>query len=706
MPRIGKKPLAVAAADLADLRASGITDATIRRNRLKTEDDALHFPYRDLAGEVNGFTRWKPHKPRTKDGKPIKYEQAKNTKPRAYFPTESVKKLNDNRCPIFITEGEKKALALSQLDTAAVGIGGVYCWKKKGTDKLIDDLQEIEWTGRDVYLVFDFDEKPKTRRKVAAAGRRLAKALRLAGAREVFWVELPPAADGGKQGIDDLLVTHGEKRFKELIDVAAPVPSADIPSLTTDSGRTDAANAKRLILHADGRTRWVGAWDKWLIWDGKRWSLDQQLRIEALAKEVAARLWEEISAHVIDGIDKQTLGYMCAFARTSSGANGIRNMVALARSELGVSIDIQELDTDPWLLNVENGTINLNDGTLREHCRDDLLTKLAPVTFDPDARCPMWTKFLRTIFAGNKDLIGYVQRLVGYSLTGVTEEHILPFLYGIGANGKTTLVETILKLLGPDYAMKAPPDLLMAKRGETHPTERADLFGKRLVACVETEDGRRLAEALVKELTGGDRVRARRMREDFWEFSPTHHVWLAGNYRPIITGTDHGIWRRIKLIPFEVVIANADQDKKLPHKLAGELSGILNWAIEGCLAWQRDGLGEPQRVQTATKKYSSEMDEVGQFIKDCCELGPKFTAPATELYDRFQAATKSRMSQRSFGESLHRRGYESDRVTSGRHKGRKCWRGLRLIELAELEQLGDAALALATKNSKKKTKGR
>jgi putative DNA primase/helicase len=271
-------------------------------------------------------------------------------------------------------------------------------------------------------------------------------------------------------------------------------------------------------------------------------------------------------------------------------------------------------------------------------------------------------------------LINYLQRLVGYCLTGVTEEHILPFLYGSGANGKSTFCETILRLMGPDYAMKAAPDLLMAKRWETHPTDRADLFGKRFVACIETEAGRRMAEALTKELTGGDRVRARRMREDFWEFTPTHHVWLAGNHKPTIAGTDHGIWRRVKLIPFDVVIPQAEQDKKLPAKLVQEMPGILNWALAGCLAWQQGGMSEPAMVQAATTEYSKEMDEVGQFIDEYCEIGPKFMAPATELYKAFQdAMPDSQLSQHSFGAQLHRRGFEKGRTKTGKHG----WKGLK-----------------------------
>jgi putative DNA primase/helicase len=388
-------------------------------------------------------------------------------------------------------------------------------------------------------------------------------------------------------------------------------------------------------------------------------------------------------------IDDKTRNAMYTWAKYSNSKNGIRNMEAMAKSELAIGTD--ELDTEPWLFNVLNGTIDLRTGEIREHRKEDFITKLAPVTFDPAAECPRWMEFLQTIFDGNEELIGYMQRLVGYCLTGVTEEHILPFLHGTGANGKSTLCETILKLMGPDYAMKAAPDLLMAKRLETHPTERADLFGKRFVACIETEEGRRMAEALVKELTGGDRVRARRMREDFWEFTPTHHVWLVGNHKPTVIGTDHGIWRRIKLIPFDVVIPEADQDKKLPAKLVGELPGILNWAIAGCLDWQQGGMREPDIVRAATTQYSAEMDEVGQFIDEYCEVGD-FLASAGDLFKDFQEAMpNSRLSPHAFAARLHQKGFLNHDPATGKEyrttKGRRAWKGLQLRSKAAVEKL-------------------
>jgi P4 family phage/plasmid primase-like protien len=251
--------------------------------------------------------------------------------------------------------------------------------------------------------------------------------------------------------------------------------------------------------------------------------------------------------------DQAIFRAMDAFCKASNSEHGLRAMLALARSEPGIPILPGELDGDPWLLNVLNGTIDLRTGTLRPHDREDRITKLADVRFDSEADCPVWIGFLQEVLP-DPDLREFVRRLVGYRLTGSTQEHVLPFLFGVGANGKSTFLNTIQSLLGITYAIKAPADLLLAMRNESHPTELADLFGKRLVCCNEAEDGRRLAESLVKELTGGDKIRARRMREDFWEFSPTHKIWLAANHKPSVRGTDHGIWRRIKLIPFTVTI--------------------------------------------------------------------------------------------------------------------------------------------------------
>src|SRR5919107_5291637 len=266
------------------------------------------------------------------------------------------------------------------------------------------------------------------------------------------------------------------------------------------------------------------------------------------------------------------------------------------------------MDASPDLLNVLNGTIDLRTGELRPHRREDLITKMAPVEYDPNSPVPAWAATLERVLP-SPDLRAFFKKLCGYAISGETSEHLLPVLYGTGANGKSTVLSTLLAAAG-DYGMQAAPDLLVAKKG-AHPTEVADLFGMRLVASIEVEDGRRLAESLVKQLTGGDKVRARRMRQDFWQFEPTHKVFMAVNHKPEVRGTDTAIWRRIRLIPFTETIPPGEQDKKLPEKLRAELFGILAWCVEGCLEWQREGLQAPEEVRRATGQYRSEMDVIG-----------------------------------------------------------------------------------------------
>ncbi len=316
----------------------------------------------------------------------------------------------------------------------------------------------------------------------------------------------------------------------------------------------------------------------------------------------------------------------------------------------------EEMDRGPGLLNCANGTLDLKTGQLREHRHGDILTKLSPVAYNPDADCEVWERFIDQIFQSNSELILFVRRLLGYCLTGDVREQILPIFWGTGANGKSTLLNAILEMMGDDYAIAAR-DLLLAKRGERHPTELADLFGKRLVCCVETDQGRHLAESLVKDLTGGDRIRARRIREDFWEFSPTHKVILCTNHKPVIRGTDHAIWRRVRLIPFGVTIPAAEQDKSLPNKLHAERPGILAWCVRGCLEWQREGLGLPAVVQAATSAYRDEQDMVGTFIADCCVTGlADYRVKAGDLFGAFVAWCKrtgeKEITQRVFGDAM------------------------------------------------------
>lgn len=430
------------------------------------------------------------------------------------------------------------------------------------------------------------------------------------------------------------------------------------PDIATAEGRTELANAVRFAAQHGQNVRWVDVWGKWLCWDGQRWRVDEACRIDALGKDTARAVWQEAAdaARVQVG-DKNAADAMFRFAKQTTMRSGVCNMLALAKSEPGMAITPDGLDSDPWKLNCANGVIDLKTGELQPHRREDFFTKVCPVEYDRDADCPIWLAFLRTIFADDQELIGFMRRAVGMSLTGSTSEHALFFCFGGGANGKSTFIETALALLGDDYATKAPSELLLAKK-TGHPTELTTLWGRRLVACTETDDGRRLAESQVKELCGGDKLTARRMREDFWTFSPTHKLWLASNHKPRVKGTDHGIWRRIKLIPFNVRIPEADQDRDLGEKLRAELPGILLWAVAGCLEWQASGLREPEAVRAATREYREEENDVGQFVAECCELDDAAATAASELYAAYKRWANERpMNPTQFGRRLEEAGF-------------------------------------------------
>jgi putative DNA primase/helicase len=344
-------------------------------------------------------------------------------------------------------------------------------------------------------------------------------------------------------------------------------------------------------------------------------------------------------------------------------ARAISRSLDLARSEPGVPIVPADLDNDPWLLNVKNGCLDLRTCQLRPHRREDLQTTLAPVAYNPEARCPLWLSFLGVIFEQQTGLIDYVQKLLGYALTGDVRELLLAVCWGRGANGKSTLINAILSMLGEEYAIKANRDLFMAHKQDNHPAQLARLFRKRLVVAVETQEGSRMDEELVKELTGGDPITGRFMRENPWQFLPTHKAFLITNHKPVISGTDNGIWRRIRLIPFNVQIPEDRQDKTLPEKLRAEATGILAWCVRGCQRWQAEGLEPPAEVKAATASYRSEQDVLGEFVRECCIEHRDAKARAANLYAAYRAwseRTGEKMaSQTRFGLALKERGFES-----------------------------------------------
>ncbi len=392
--------------------------------------------------------------------------------------------------------------------------------------------------------------------------------------------------------------------------------------------QTDLGNAERFLARHSHYVRYCSDFGKWFFWDSRRWQEDSTGTIVQLAAATVRAMLDEAKTLPKNGKDSPSLK-LTAHARRSESHAKIEAMLGLARSWVGVTAE--ELDPDPWLLNCKNGVLDLRSGELLDHRADNLITKLVPYDYDPKAQCPNWLNFLDQIFDGNDHLIGYIQRAVGYALTGVIREQCLFFLHGGGANGKSTFLHVVQDIIG-DYGRDTPTESLMIKQNEGISNDIARLKGARLVTAVETEADRRMAESLVKRLTGGDTITARFMRQEFFQFRGTFKIFLAANHKPGIRGTDDAIWRRIKLIPFNVQIPEANQDPELPDKLKTEAAGILNWMVAGCRQWQKHGLGEPAEVTDATAVYRDEMDYLGPFLQDCCIEDPTEECPAGDLY--------------------------------------------------------------------------
>jgi putative DNA primase/helicase len=377
-----------------------------------------------------------------------------------------------------------------------------------------------------------------------------------------------------------------------------------------------------------------------------------------------------------DERDDEKRKKLLEWQKQSEFEHRIRAQITLGQSEDGIPVRVEDLDRNPMLLNCQSGTINLATEEFREHRPEDMITKLAPVIYDRDAECPIWRAFLDRIMSKNKRLIDFLQRAVGYSLSGDTSEHALFLFHGTGANGKTTFLEALRDFMG-DYAMTAEFSSFIVNRGTCVRNDLARLAGARIVIAVESAVNRRLAEEVIKQITGGDTITARFLYSEHFEFRPQFKLFLATNHKPRISGTDVAIWRRIYLVPFAVMISNQEQDKTLPAKLRAESSGILRWALEGLAEWRRCGLAAPTEVVAATSEYRSEQDVLQHFLDDRCVADPSGETSASTLYAAYSAwcedASESALCKRDLGLALQERGFRKSRNGSTRK-----WIGVRL----------------------------
>ena len=463
---------------------------------------------------------------------------------------------------------------------------------------------------------------------------------------------------------------------EEIIGIARSVCTYEPGNPLVLANRTDYGNGERLAWFAKDDLRYVHPWEKWLCWDGRRWRPDHDNRVFTRAASMVRTLAAQAET-IEDPSEREALR---RHAMMSESVARLSSMLRIAGNLLAAAPEA--LDRQPWLLNCWNGTVDLRLGQLRPHDRADLLTHLVPTPFEPDAPCPLWEAFLERIFDHNEPLISFVQRAVGYSLTGLATEQVLFLAIGTGSNGKSTFFDVLRRLLG-DYVTNAEFSTFLKRGGDGVRNDLARLASARVVSASEPERGKPLAESLVKQLTGGDAVTVRFLFKEFFEYLPTFKVWLAANTRPTISGSDAGIWRRMRLIPFAAKISDEERDTMLGHKLAAELPGILAWAVRGCLRWQSEGLGLPPEVVEANADYRESMDPLPAFLDGHCEVGPFHTVLARDLYDvylRWSAESgEEPLSQKGLANRLQDRGF---RPTRGA-RGVRAWRGLRLRQLAD-----------------------
>ncbi len=479
------------------------------------------------------------------------------------------------------------------------------------------------------------------------------------------------------EAIRAALKADSEARFnppldnEEIEDVMRSAAKWEEGSMIVFEHCTDLGNARRLVTQWGKDIRYSNQ-SGFYVWDSKRWEQDETGAVERLAKATVRSIYQEAAA--CD--DKEIREKIAKHAYRSENDARIKAMIALAQTEAEIVIKHDDLDRDPWLLNVGNGTLNLKTGELQPHSRGDLITRLISIDYGFEAACPLWLSFLRRVIGSDYALMRFLQKAAGYSLTGSTREQCLFILYGTGANGKTTFLNILSSLLA-DYGRQTRTETLLVKRGDQIPNDVARLAGARFVSAVEAESGRRLAEGLVKQMTGGDRMTARFLHREFFEFDPTFKLWLAVNHKPRISGTDHAIWRRIRLVPFNVTIPEKERDPDLTEKLKEELPGVLAWVAAGCRAWQAEGLRAPKSIMAATKEYRDESDVIASFIDERCKVGPDCEVSKAGLYEAYaewcEKSGERPLTKRELGGRIIEKGFSDERDMKGRF-----WRGIAL----------------------------
>lgn len=583
---------------------------------------------------------------------------------------------------IFVVEGEKDADRLRGLGvfatTNALGAGK---WR---------DYYSATLRGNRVAILVDNDDTGRNH------GRQVANSV-WGIAAEVKIIELPGLPPKGD--VSDWLDTGGDKsKLVEIVNATKPLTAEDIEAMQqpqpAETGKgilaypfTDAGAAE--LFAAEYGERFVFNHDagKWLIYDGRRWNMktgDIEVRkaVVKLARTIREEALKPENTDRREGIER--------YARSLEASSKISNVLREAEAYLAKYAD--DFDTARDLLNVVNGTVNLRTGELQPHNPNDFITKLAPVVYDRTAKHVMLDKFLVDSTGGDEEMIAFLQRSAGYTLSGFTDEEKFFLVHGPEASGKSTFLEMLKAVLG-DYAQTADFETFVARNqvGGAR-NDIARLAGARFVPSIEVDEGRRLAEGLVKTITGGDSICARFLYREAFEFRPQFKLWLACNHAPRISEGDGGMWRRILRVPFEHTVPESERDPKVKATLKNvDEAGpaILAWAVEGCLRWQMEGLNVPDGVTAATAQYRQEQDPLAEFLDDMCNVGDEdLFVPVTDLrksYERWASdvGVKHTLGAKAFNERLESRGCR--RVTRryyndlGTAKIGKCWVGITLV---------------------------
>jgi putative DNA primase/helicase len=578
---------------------------------------------------------------------------------------------------IWIVEGEKDADALAaQCCIATSSVGGAGKWKPEYAESLRD---------REVVIIPDNDEPGRDH---AEAVRQSLQSI----ARSVHILHLPGLPLKGD--VSDWLAIDGNDAERLAIIAEESVAQHKAAVLLKDSKpaviisdpatwrRTQEGLARELVKRTSGNLRFISDLasdlrsETWAWWGGQRWFFrvpaiaalteEQRLMTEEF-REWINRLLEKCGGEV-ESLSKAEMAAQ-RFSKEMESSGFKAGWRAEVKGFSSIYVQIGQFDSDRLLLNCANGTLDLRTGMLQSFNRENYLSRQLTNFYDPNEQCPRWLAFLDTIFDGNQPMIDYLQRAVGYTLTGDTSEQCFFLCHGPGANGKSVFLDVITALLG-EFAQSSLMTTFTAKPNDSGSSnDLARMRGARLVTASETNDGMRLDEALVKKITGQDMITARFLYGEYFDFLPQFKLWLAMNHLPTIRGTDDGIWRRVRLIPFRVIIPEVQRDKHLSARLQQELPGILAWAVRGCLDWQQNGMRTPKEVITATDSYRSDQDVLGTFIDECCVTGTAYQVLFADLYAAYKRWAESTgeyvVSQRKFGTRLSDRGFSFEHSRQG-----------------------------------------